>query len=119
VTSFNATDICRHCGAEFADHNYVPDSIGTYRCPHPQQETGYGAFKGGNPCNFHPDGECCSDDELKALREAQRTWDGVDLPMPAGCSSPYGIGVYVTYWYEDFSPRESDDDVREEIEDDD
>lgn len=82
-----------------------------------QQETGYGGFKGGDPNNFHPDAECCSEAELDRHREACAKWDGTAEPFPGCGKSPFGIGIYVTYWHEDFSPKESNDDVREEIDD--
>lgn len=37
-------------------------------------EYGYGAFPGGNPCNFHPDPECSTPEERKAHAAAVKAW---------------------------------------------
>jgi len=110
MSDIAATDRCKHCFAEFAEHDYVPDSIDRYRCPYPKQETGYGAFKGGDPNNFFPDAECCTEEERKNHRRACLEWDGEDEPFPGCGKSPYGIGTYVTEWFEEFELLERDDD---------
>jgi hypothetical protein len=97
-----ATDICQHCHHEFADHNYVPDSIDRYTCPWPiQSETthGIGYGRDHNPHCFSPDHECCSAYELAAWNKACEAWDkaeatGVKYYRPAG---RWGLGIY---WYE-------------------
>lgn len=50
-----ATDICANCGDEFANHNYVPESLTVYKCRVPHQECGYGMFTGGPDAKFYPD----------------------------------------------------------------
>ena len=77
-------------------------------------QTIYGFFQGGDPRNFHPDAESCSEDELKHHREACRLWDEAEArgetPTPEACPSGwiqlpdgttahvlrshYGIGTY-------------------------
>lgn len=105
-----ATDQCKHCGEEFANHDYIPDSIDRYRCPYPKQETGYGAFKGGDPNNFFPDPECCTAAQLKAHRRDCENWDGTPKEFPGCGISVYGHGTYVTEWFEEFELLERDDD---------
>ncbi len=117
-----ATDICEHCGKEFADHNYVQDSISDYRCPVPIQEGGYGFFPGGDPRRFHPDSECCTEEEIKAHKEACEFWDNATAtpeplksecgwiydkngsPVAHICGSPFGVGCY-TYEMESYFER--------------
>jgi len=110
------TDQCRNCGDEFGNHDYVPDSIDKYKCPHPHQDSGYGRHKGGDPNKFFPDYECCTPEEIQAWKDACTRWDSGD------CSEdprrPYGIGVYVIHYDQFFEPREHDDDlIPDEIED--
>lgn len=111
-----ATDRCRWCGDEFANHNYIKNSIDQYACPHPLQESGYGFFCGGDPRKFFPDGEGCDPKELENHRRACKLWDEAEArgetPEPEKCPSgwvydeqgkaiahvlrsPYGIGTYV------------------------
>ncbi len=61
-----ATDICEHCWQEFADHNYVPDSIDVYECPHQiVTDQGYGlAYDRSRPDCYSPDHDCCTPAEL-------------------------------------------------------
>lgn len=118
------TTVCANCHKEFADHNYVPDSIDKYRCPVPQQETSYGYFPGGDPRLFHPDHESCSEDEIAAHKTACEAWDrGEKIETPPGCrfltdcegafigrvcDSRFGVGVY---WFDIetfFEPVEAD-----------
>jgi hypothetical protein len=115
-----AYDQCHNCGKDFADHNYVEGDL--YQCPYPSQESGYGYFHGGDPRNFHPDGECCSPDEIANHRKACQLWDEAEAkgktPEPEECPSgwifdehgkpiahvlrsPYGIGIY-TYEMEQY-----------------
>jgi hypothetical protein len=104
-----ATDRCSNCGREFADHNYVKDSIGDYECPEPHVEYGYGFFCGGDPRDFHPDHECSSPEEIenhrKACVEAEKLEAGRNLPCPSGwvrtetgshhvTRAPFGLGGY-------------------------
>jgi hypothetical protein len=124
-----ATDTCANCGDEFANHNYVPDSIDQYKCPHPHVESGYGAFCGGDPRTFHPDGEMCSPDEIENHRKACELWDEAEAcgetPEPEKCPSgwiydengkavchvlrtPYGIGGYTIEMEQFWEPREFD-----------
>jgi hypothetical protein len=106
---------CANCHRDFADHNYVKDSITRYICPDPRVESGYGGFNGGDPRDFHPDAECCSAKELEAHKKACELWDSAEAkgekPSPERCPSgwiyddsgkfvahvlrmPYGIGIY-------------------------
>lgn len=78
-------------------------------------ETGYGFFCGGDPRNFYPDGESCSEQEIANHRAACALWDEAEnrgeTPEPEKCPSgwmfdkdgrpvvhvlraPYGIGTY-------------------------
>jgi hypothetical protein len=102
--TFKADDKCCHCFRDFADHNYVPDSIDEYACPVNQQESCYGYFTGGDPRKFFPDAEDCTPEELanhkRACEEADRLEAARDLPCPSGwygnvhiTKAPFGIGV--------------------------
>lgn len=131
------TTRCVNCGAEFADHNYVPDSMTKYKCPRPHQECGYGFFCGGDPRDFHPDHECCDAKEIENHRHACELWDEAEergeTPEPEKCPSgwvydaegkplmhvlraPYGIGTYTMEWEQFFEAVEHD---YEDEEDDD
>ena len=122
------TDLCAECGEEFANHNYVPNTIDTYKCPHPREEMMYGCFHGGDPRDFHPDYESCTDAEIENHKAACKLWDEADArgetPEPEACPSgwrkagesvvhvlkaPYGIGTYRTTWETQFTPWETDD----------
>lgn len=124
-----ATDRCANCGREFADHDYVPDSINQYMCPHPHVESGYGHFYGGDPRDFHPDYECCTEQEISNHRKACALWNECEArgvtPDPEQCPSgwiygedgkaiahvlrsPYGIGCYTVEFEQFFEPREHD-----------
>ena len=115
---------CFHCGCDFADHNYVPDSISRWMCPHPKQETTYGYFHGGDPRSFHPDGECCSETEIARWKEACAKAEELEacrsLPCPSGFQrmgdatvhvtrAPFGIGTYVTEYPSEFEPADWDE----------
>jgi len=108
VIEIKADCKCRWCYRDFADHNYVKDSIDKYECPFPQQESTYGYFCGGDPRDFHPDHECCTPEEIQrhkeACEDAERLESSRDLPCPSGwirtpdgCAhilrAPFGIGV--------------------------
>jgi hypothetical protein len=124
------TDRCCNCHREFADHDYVKDSIDQYKCPILCQETGYGGFNGGDPRNFHPDAEECRPTELEAHRKACEIWNESEAkgetPEPEKCPSgwiyndegeviahvlrmPYGIGVYTISHETLFEPIEYDE----------
>ena len=103
-----ATDVCENCYGDFADHNY-DSQRDLYVCPHPHQETGYGGFKGGDPNKFHPDGECCTAEEIALWRAACAKWNAGDQTQLAlqpcrdengisGAGWKFGIGVYVVEW---------------------
>lgn len=93
-----ATDRCDNCGAEFADHNYVADSIDTYLCPYERQMNqgyGYGYSKDRPDC-FSPDYESCSEAELANYKRALEHFEkckqnGQAFVCPPGS---WGIGVY-------------------------
>lgn len=125
----NADDICANCGRDFADHNYVKDSIDKYLCPVPGQEVIYGGFCGGDPRTFYPDAPECMERELTAHREACLLWDEAEsrgeTPEPEKCPSgfifnddgicvghvlrmPYGIGTHAIEFEQFFKPREHD-----------
>mgnify|MGYP000367032144 CR=1 FL=1 len=126
---------CGNCGAEFADHNYVKDSIDKYVCPHSHVECGYGYFKGGDPRKFSPDGDACSPDEISNHKASCDLWNDMEskgkTPSPEDCPSgwiydtdgktvahvlvaPYGIGVYSVEFEQYFDARDFDDQVAEE-----
>lgn len=132
-----ATDRCKHCGDEFANHNYVCDSISKYACPIPRHETSYGHFHGGDPRSFHPDHEMCAPKELANHKKACELWDDAErrgeTPTPESCPSgwlygedgkaiahvlrsPYGIGVYTVEFEQFFEAV--DHDYEDEPEDD-
>jgi hypothetical protein len=50
--SYAAYHKCSNCGRDFADHNYVPDSVNKWVCPVKAHDIHYGY-----QCspNFHPD----------------------------------------------------------------
>lgn len=128
MSLYNVTDttICKNCWREFADHNYVPNSLDVYECPNPQQETCYGFFHGGDPRKFHPDYEECSHLEILRWKEACKQADELEskrnLPCPSGWErdkdgspmhvlrSPFGIGTYTVEYASTFAPLESDPD---------
>lgn len=71
--------------------------------------SGYGFYRPENPHNFHPDPECCSDEEVANHRAACEAWDRGDYKAPQGSESfynekgeltlhitraPWGIGSY-------------------------
>lgn len=112
---------CVNCGKEFADHDYVRDSIDKYKCPEPYVEMGYGAFHGGDPRKFFPDVDMCSDDEIENHRKACALWDEFEsrgeTPTPEECPSgwihgpdgspvihvlvaPYGVGFECDQFFE-------------------
>jgi len=85
---------------------------------------GYGYFHGGDPRKFFPDGESCSEDEIKNHAAACALWDEAEkrgeTPTPEECPSgwltdakgnrimhilraPYGIGAYE---YDDGEPED-------------
>jgi len=119
------TTRCRHCYHDFADHNYVSDSIDKYTCPVPAHESGYGYFPGGDPRDFFPDAECCSAEELAAHRAACDAWNRGERPeTPPGsryvcdddgkvvahvCGGKFGIGVYAIEYETFFEPMEDDE----------
>ena len=129
MTDFHADTKCINCYCDFADHTYVKDSIIDYKCPHPRQESVYGGFHGGDPRDFHPDSECCSQTELSAHKLACELWYEAEAqgktPEPEDCPSgwlydddgkaiahvlrcPYGIGI--STWQEEtfFEPSEDE-----------
>ena len=118
---------CANCYRDFADHDYVKNSIDKYKCPFPTQESTYGYYTGGDPRQFHPDGQDCTEQELRNHRKACELWNEAEAkgetPTPEKCPSgwiyddngktlahvlraPYGIGVqtYETETY--FEPLE-------------
>lgn len=101
---------CRWCHRDFADHDYIPNSIDQYKCPVNQQENCYGYFTGGDPRDFHPDYEDSTPEEIanwkRACEEANRIEASRNLPCPSGwivdekrkliahvLNAPFGIGV--------------------------
>ena len=110
ILDVKATDRCNNCHVEFADHNY-DESRDLYVCPHPHQHVGYGGFKGGDPRDFTPDRECCSDEEIELWRACVQKWNeadanGITLEGEAlqtccdelgisGMGWRFGIGTYV------------------------
>lgn len=88
---------CSNCGRDFADHNYLANSIDGWQCPDPYYEMGYGYFTSGDPRHFFPDAESCSPAELANHRKACDEWDrGLKTEYRGGCGShtPFGIGMY-------------------------
>lgn len=121
----NAYDRCYWCHREFADHNYVKDSIDQYECPVPYEESYYGYFVGGDPRDFHPDHESCTPEEIanhkSACEEANRLAAARGLPCPSGwmrvpgggvahvTRSPFGIGTGVMKSATCWEPEDRDD----------
>lgn len=93
IMEVKAYDKCGNCGCEFAEHDYVKDSIDQYKCPHPHTEGGYGFFHGGDPRNFFPDGECCSPQEIENHKRACELWDEAEArgetPEPEACPAGF------------------------------
>ena len=111
----HATDQCRNCGDEFANHEYVKDSITQYKCKMPGQDSGYGyGYRGIDPNKYHPDYECCSPEEIQRWKEACAASDRGEVY--AGNYS-WGVGVYVYEHNQFFDPQEHDDDLTGDIED--
>lgn len=115
MSDLKDTSICANCYREFADHDYVPDSIDKYRCRQ-HFEPCYGYFPGGDPRMFSPDYECCSQSEIDAWKAAVKEWnDGKHTEHPGGChrcsggGSRFGIGVYTVEVESYFEPLEQDD----------
>lgn len=124
------TTRCANCHEEFANHNYVADSITKYKCPHPHQETFYGHFCGGDPRNFHPDHESCMPHEIanhdaacELADQLEREGNPVDWKCPSGFErwgghvvhvlrAPFGIGTAVM---EEDQFFEAADDWRESV----
>lgn len=101
-----ATDRCRNCGDEFANHDYVPDSITKYKCKTLHQESGYGyGYRGCNPHQYHPDYECCSEAEIQAWKAACEI---VNRGEKYTGEYRWGIGIYVHEYEQFFEPREHD-----------
>ena len=118
------TTICSNCYREFADHNYVADSIDKYKCPIPHQECFYGYFAGGDPRSFHPDYEDCTPEEIanhKRAGEAAEKHGRSDLECPSFffkdasgnvghvLKAPFGIGVQtleVETYFEEMDERD-------------
>ena len=68
---FRATDQCQNCGDEFANHEYVRDSITQYKCPVPNQDSSYGyGYRNINPNQYFPDYECCTPEEIQRWKDA-------------------------------------------------
>lgn len=124
------TERCIHCGHEFADHDYVKDSITDYKCPHPRVESIYGYFHGGDPRDFHPDYESCTKTEIERHKKACELWNESEAkgvtPEPEACPSgwifddngkpvahvlrsSYGIGTYVVEFESFFEAAETSD----------
>ncbi len=124
-----ASDRCKHCGEEFADHNYVPNSIDQYECPRMHEETGYGFFHGGDPRDFYPSPEDCLPEELENHRKACERFNEAEArgqtpkleENPSGwvqdekgvvchiLRTPYGVGIYKMRWQTFFEPVDYDD----------
>lgn len=104
----NSTDQCRNCGDEFANHEYVKDSITKYKCRTPGQDGGYGRYPGGDPTKYWPDVEYCSAEEIQNHNEACDQWRAGNMDYkPKGM----GVGVYTVEYEQFFEPREHDDPI--------
>ena len=111
----NATDQCKNCGAEFAEHEYVKDSITQYKCPHPHRDSGYGfGYRGCDPTNFFPDHECCSPEEIQRWKDACEI---VNRGETYTGGYAWGIGCYTFESDQFFELREHDDDLMDDEED--
>jgi hypothetical protein len=135
MSDIRADDKCRICYRDFADHNYQDDNgESVWVCPIPHQESGYGAFKGGDPRDFHPDHESCSDKEIANWKAACDQWceaedAGVapgEIETPSCCLRTdsgrvlastrlggFGIGVYTVEFETSFELLEKDDEQDE------
>jgi len=94
---FQSTDICYHCHQEFADHNYITDSIDLYTCPELTQvgPTHYGHPTTHDPNNFLPDPEMCSPEELEEHARIVAYYN-IHKTFPLNMKA-VGIGVSVNY----------------------
>ena len=126
------TTRCINCWREFAEHEYVKNSLNEYCCPIPCQESYYGFFSGGDPRMFHPDGQDCTEKELSNHKRACALWDEAEAkgetPEPEKCPSgfifneagecvghvlrtPYGIGTSVYEYQTIFEAADEPDDA--------
>jgi sarcosine oxidase delta subunit len=136
----NADTPCSNCGCDFADHEYIKDSIDQYECPYPEQDSSYGFFNGGDPRDFCPDHECCTAEEIASHKEACEAFLNADrhglaielVDCPSGFEdveggrihvlrAPYGIGTQtystVTYFEPvEYSETANSEDTRKEAE---
>ncbi len=98
LAHIQATDICEHCGSEFANHNYVPNSIDVYECPHEIiTSQGYGmAYDRSRPDCFSPNRELCSELEIEAHEIEFRNYQRCQAQgVPYKCTNgAWGIGAY-------------------------
>lgn len=105
-------DICANCGDEFANHNYVKDSIDKYACPQPKRESGYGYGYSNNPFLFWPDCESCTEEEIATWTRAKQEWRETGTIS----SRAWGIGSY-SIEIETFFELQEHDEYDEDIHD--
>lgn len=103
--NFDNLPRCKHCGDMIEEH--AQDGDPPYACLSEyiftsQQEPTYGGFYGGDPRNFYPEAECCSEKELKAHADAcslanqmQAKGEKLVLDADSCCCRKFGIGVTV------------------------
>ncbi len=93
--SYRADARCANCGKDYADHNYAEGKPNPWSCPEQQYEDGYGGFHGGDPRNFYPDCECCSEEEIENHRQACAAWDAAEAAgsklEPEKCESGWQL----------------------------
>jgi hypothetical protein len=98
---------CKNCGEPFELH--MQDGEPLYMCPYEHQmQPTYGFFHGGDPREFHPDYESCTEHEIAAWKQARAEAEANEskrsLPCESGWIAPgvhvlkssFGIGI-VTY----------------------
>ncbi len=95
MNTFKADDRCCNCGRDYADHNYVENTLDQYRCPVQQYHSGYGGFYGGDPRLFSPGWEDATDEERENHRLACAAWDDAEAqgvtPKPEPCESGWQV----------------------------
>lgn len=118
---------CGNCHRSRYDHDEIG---GELVCKEPLVHHGYGFFHGGDPRDFHPDVECCSEEEIENHRKACELWNTAEsngqTPNPEECPSgwvydddgnatchvllsPYGIGSYTIQMKSVFEPMDDVD----------
>ena len=73
----------------------------------------YGGFPGGDPRDFEPDEDCCTNEEIENHRKACQDWDnGIQINLDPSCSTfgdgslTQGTGFGIGTYYIDYDEEE-------------